>query len=383
MSRVVAMAIGLVLVASAGWLWHAQTVTITKDAVPQQNALETNNEPNTDNITSGPTLDPRDVRALYVPAPVFADPQRRKELIATAHASNANALVIDVKDTTGVVMPDDLGSWVQEVRDADLFPIARVVVFQDNAFAKSHPQAALQNKDGSLWVHKGLHWLDPAAPESTDHTLEVAKKAVDLGFREINLDYVRFPTDGNLDAIHFPVYVRDTPRAPIIAEAIARIRAGIKEKDPAVILSADLYAFSFIVKGDVGIGQQITILGPHLDVIAPMIYPSHYGPGNFGFSNPAAHPYEVTDGTLASGISMLNTLPVEQRPIVRPWIQTFDMGAEYTPALVTASRQAVIDNTGHDSWFAWNASARYEPAGLKKPITAKKKEVVAPSSTQP
>lgn len=312
--------------------------------------------------------DPADVRSLYTPAWIFAKADRRADLIKTAKAANANALVIDVKDTTGVVMPEELGDWVGEVREAGLIPIARVVVFQDNGFARAHPDAALQNADGSLWVHKGLYWLDPAAPSATDHTVEVAKRAAGLGFLEINLDYVRFPTDGNVDAIHFPHYVRDTPRAPVIARALSRITESVKAEYPHVTISADLYAFSFLVEGDVGIGQDVVALGPTVDVIAPMIYPSHYSAGNFGFANPAAHPYEVTDGTLEKGLSMLARLPEDQRPIVRPWIQAFDMGAEYTPSLIRASRQAIADNGLGDSWMAWNATARYEPEGFALPL---------------
>ncbi len=328
-----------------------------------------------------PKIDPADIRSLYTPAFIFADKDKRAALIKTAKASNANALVIDVKDTTGVVMPDELGSWVAEVREAGLIPIARVVCFQDNEWAKKHPEYALQNPDGSLWIHKGLYWLDPAAPQNAERVRDISLRAADLGFLEINLDYVRFPTDGAVDAIRFPVYQKGTDRAPVIAKTLATIRAGIKEKHPDVILSADLYAYSFILTNDVGIGQKITTIGPSLDVIAPMIYPSHYGTGNFGFKNPAEHPYEVTDGTLAKGIAMLETLPKEQQPIVRPWIQAFNLGADYTPDMIKASRQAVIDNTGYDSWMAWNATATYDPRGLAAPITAHPKPKPAATST--
>lgn len=349
-----------VLVAGGIVLARTSTVKVTKSAGGVHVATSSPATP----AAPVPAVDPADVRSLYTPAWIFADAGKRAALIETAKAAHANALVIDVKDTTGVVMPEGLGGWVAEVRAAGLLPIARVVVFQDNGWAKEHREYALQNADSSLWVHKGLYWLDPAAPQNAQHVLEIAQRAVDLGFREINLDYVRFPTDGDVDSIRFPVYVRDTPRAPVIAKALATIRDGLKAKDPDVTLSADLYAFSFLVEGDVGIGQQITALGPSMDVIAPMIYPSHYSKGNFGFANPAAHPYEVTDGTLMKGITMLGTLPAEQQPLVRPWIQTFNLGAVYTPELVQASRQAILDNTGRDSWMAWNATANYDPRGL-------------------
>lgn len=375
----IAALLALIILGGIAYAWSPWEVDITH--VVREDRATVQEEEKKDQPITKPTVDPAEIRSLYTPSWIFANPEKRKALIATAKAGNANALVIDVKDTTGVVMPEGLKDWVQEVKDAGLVPIARVVCFQDNGWAKEHPQWALQNADGSLWIHKGLYWLDPAAPQNAEHILDISKQAMDLGFEEINLDYIRFPTDGNVDAIRYPVYVRDTPRAPVIAQALKTIRDGIKEKNPHVTLSADLYAFSFLVKGDVGIGQQITTLGPSVDVIAPMIYPSHYSAGNFGFKNPAAYPYEVTDGTLESGIAMLNTLPEDQRPIVRPWIQAFDMGAEYTPALIKASRQAVIDNTGHDSWMAWNATATYDPRGLALPITAKPQVAQTTTST--
>lgn len=382
MPRLALALIPIALIATATYIWHPWRITVSN--IPVVGGIAQSLTPGEHTDTAAlptPKIDPANVRSLYLPAWVFANPDKRKALIATAKASNANALVIDVKDTTGVVMPDGLADWVREVREAGLLPIARVVCFQDNEWAKQHPEFALQNPDGTLWKHKGLYWLDPAAPQNAQRVLEIAQRAMDAGFLEINLDYVRFPTDGNVEVIHFPVYVKDTPRAPIIAQAVETINTGIKAKNPDVTLSADLYAFSFLVQGDVGIGQQITTIGPHLDVIAPMIYPSHYSTGNFGFAKPAEHPYAVTDGTLRSGLAMLNTLPEDQRPIVRPWIQTFNLGAIYTPELVKASRQAVIDNTGHDSWMAWNPTATYEPAGLKAAITA---AVRTPAtSTQP
>jgi hypothetical protein len=380
----VVSAIGVAVLALGGvGLARMGSVTVSNEE-PAEAVLASEAQPVEEPKQELEKIDPADVRSLYTPSWIFANAERRAELIATAKKANANALVIDVKDTTGVIIPDELGAWVREVRDAGLIPIARVVVFQDNAFAKAHPDAALQNTDGSLWVHKGLYWLDPAAPSATDHTVEVAKRAADLGFLEINLDYVRFPTDGNVDAIRFPHYVRDTPRAPVIAKALSKITESIKADHPNVIVSADLYAFSFLVEGDVGIGQNIVALGPTVDVIAPMIYPSHYSTGNFGFANPAAHPYEVTDGTLEKGLSMLARLPEDQRPIVRSWIQAFDMGAEYTPEMIRKSRQALVDNWLGDSWMAWNATARYEPEGFALPLNpapAKPEPAPAASST--
>lgn len=310
--------------------------------------------------TTTPSLIRRtDIRALYVTASTFGDTTRRTAVIQAARAAQANALVIDVKDGSGVQITSHTADDLAAVHREDLYAIARIVAFQDNEYARQHPADALQTSTGMPWSYRGAYWLDPAAPAVRAHVREVALRAAAMGFDEINIDYVRFPSDGDLHTIRYPYYDEAVPRQQVIADALEYVRTGLHEQYPAVPLSADVFAFSFLGDSDVGIGQRLVTIAPHVDVIAPMIYPSHYAPNTFEFTNPADHPYEVAHETLQRGMRLLNQLPSSTRPTVRPWIQAFNLGAVYDTAKIQAQLRAAHDLGLPATWMAWNAGNSY------------------------
>ncbi len=120
----------------------------------------------------------------------------------------------------------------------------------------------------------------------------------------------------------------------------------------SAILSADVFGMTFISQ-DVGIGQDIVKMAEHLDVISPMVYPSHYPDGFIGYKDPVLYPYEVVSHTLGMG---LPKLPVDV--IVRPWYQDFDLGAFYGSPEIHAQIRAGTDH-GIETWFLWNARNKY------------------------
>jgi hypothetical protein len=118
----------------------------------------------------------------------------------------------------------------------------------------------------------------------------------------------------------------------------------------------------------------------HFDVVAPMVYPSHYARGFLGYGNPAAHPYEVIVYSLNRAVlrrqrlaKTLAALSAEgerggTHPLgqIRPWLQAFDLGAPYPPSAVRREMQAVLDAGLRSGWLLWSPSNRYQAAVFQR-----------------
>lgn len=302
---------------------------------------------------------PSEVRAIYVTANTVASLKRVDDLIAFAHAANMNAMVVNVKDGDGLYLGGDMERLAKRLRSEGIYPIARVVVFQDNYLARMWPEEALKTASGTLWLGRGMAWMDPSSVDVWNYTVEAAIEALDEGFSEVNFDYVRFPADGDLEAIVYPTYDKKMTRAETINAFSKYVTENVKKAYPDAKLSVDIFAHSLLDKGDVGIGQHFVDLAKYYDVISPMIYPSHYAPGNFGFQNPADAPYEVVKGTLDEGLRKLAEAS-STRAVIRPWLQDFNMGAIYNREKVQAQVRAVGDAGLQAGWMMWNPSNRYD-----------------------
>jgi|GEM_PF-1867375 len=290
-------------------------------------------------------------------------------------------MVINVKDSNRSHYNAKMMEVVRKVRENGIYPIARIVVFQDNELASARPDLSLRDKEGNLWGKSEYHFVDASSREVWEYNLKAAKDALRMGFLEVNLDYIHFP-DGNVDSIVYPAYNGKTPKKDIINEFSRFIMTGIHKEFPQALVSANIFAYT-LLDLDVGIGQDFLDLMQIYDVVAPMIYPSHYTAGNFGFKNPAEHPYEVVKETLLSGKRMLMPDPVvaasstassssstmaqvTPQPILikaemRPWIQDFDMGAYYTKEMIEAQVKAIEDVGYHAGWMSWNPRVNYIP----------------------
>lgn len=299
---------------------------------------------------------PETVRAIYVTAPAAMNSIRVNYLIDLAKSTEINAMVINVKDNSETHLGQWMADLVRKLRKEGVYPIARIVVFQDNYIAQSRPDLVLKNPDGSIFGKTGYQWLDPASKEIWNLNAETAIKALELGFMEINFDYFRFP-DGKVDDITYPIYDYSKPKREIIEEAAAYINSRVKAAQPEAVISLDIFADTFLRPIDIGIGQKLTGLASHFDVIAPMIYPSHYASGNFGFDNPADKPYEVVRQTLLAGKKQLEGAGLDVE--IRPWIQDFDMGAIYDRQKIQDQIRAIEDVGYQSGWMSWNPSVFY------------------------
>src|SRR3989344_5425506 len=302
--------------------------------------------------TQASRLKPDAVKAIYVTMHTAGRHDAFSKLIDLADATEINSMVIDVKGSQGELLFNylDAKELARALRERNIYTIARVVVFQDSGLAETNPGAVIKNKTGGIWRdRRGFAWADPASREAWDNVVNVSKRALDAGFDEINYDYIRFPTDGNLENMVYPVWDGQKSRGEVIRDFSAYARGELKKYAPDAAISIDIFGYTFLRSDGLGIGQQLSDLLDEFDYVYPMVYPSHYSAGNFGFQNPAEHPYEVIKGTIEKGLEQLGDKAELAKPKIRRWLNVFDGGAENTPEIIKKKISPPYDSLGKKS----------------------------------
>ena len=305
---------------------------------------------------------PKEVKAIYVTSGTAHLPKRMEELRRLVRDTELNAMVINTKEPYGPKMDEGLKEVLTQLHKEHVWTIARHVMFQDDDLAARRPELALKRANGSLWKDAGGRaWMDPANKEVWEYNLSLMRQALGLGFDEVNLDYIRFPTDGDVVNARYPSWDGKTPKEEVLKEFLSWLNPRLKAGYPGAVLSIDVYGETFLRDFAGSTGQRMTALAPEVDVVAPMVYPSHYRSGNFGIQNPAAYPYEIVNGTLEKGKPLFANAP---GTIVRPWLQDFHLGAHYTPQMVRAQMTATTDAGDVNGWMLWNPKNVYSEAAL-------------------
>ena len=317
----------------------------------------------------------KEIRGLYLTAYSASLPGRMDTFIDLIKNSDLNAVVIDIKDYSGVIAYDsqidiinkldtdrdlikDLPALIEKFHQNNIYVIARQTVFQDPELTSKKPDLAVRNTaTGNVWYDwKGLAWADPTNQDVWDYNLQIAKEAISLGFDEINFDYIRFPSDGPMQQMGFK-NLAGRKKAQVMADFFSFLYENLKD-EPAYI-SADLFGCTTGRDDDMHIGQQIEDAALYFDYVCPMVYPSHYPSGPLNLANPAAHPYEVVSQAMKKGILSLTSEENEYRAKIRPWLQAFHMGAQYTPTMIELQIQASNENNGY-GYLLWNARNVYD-----------------------
>jgi len=322
---------------------------------------------------------PAVVRGIYVTANRAGLPEYFEPLLEICAETEVNAMVIDVKNdlgeiTFGNVFPEydelgitkryipDIHSLIEALNERDIYPIARIVAFKDDSLTEARPDLYIKDADGEIWRDSSRAesaWLNPYNTDTWDYLLEIAKGAIDIGFREIQFDYIRFDTSGRLADADFGD-TEGKSRIEIITEFTAY--ASEKIKGWGAFVSADVYGTIISIQTDAEIvGQDYKAMAAHLDYICPMIYPSHYADFSFGIEHPDTMPYEMISEALALSNKALSD--VEDAAVVRPWLQGFTASylanyIDYTPEEIKAQIKAVYD-AGLTEWIIWNSSSNY------------------------
>ncbi|MCB9017680.1 MAG: putative glycoside hydrolase [Paludibacteraceae bacterium] len=325
------------------------------------------------------------VKGIYVTGPI-AGHRRFKELLRLVEKTELNAMVIDVKNDNGEVtyrmdcsMVEQFGVVTRYIRDVrslldtlhkkNIYVIGRVVTFRDPLLAKKKPEWCVHRKNGDIYYDRsGLAWVNPYNREVWKYLANVGVTAAFDGFDEIQYDYIRFSTEVKNGEVDYGFDSDSISKQKIITEFVKYSASRMNAHN--IEFSADV--FGTVIdspKDSRDVGQDYVAMGENLSTLSPMIYPSHYAKMVYRLDNPNNHPYEAILCALRASKQALDTLDVECRPNVRPWLQDFSAtwisGARsYSAEDVRAQIRAVYD-AGYEEWLLWNASNRYREAALK------------------
>jgi hypothetical protein len=330
------------------------------------------------------------VRALYVNRFAAQSAKRMRQLIQIADETEINALVLDMKDefglnfktqnpefarnagTAGVVR--NLPALLDTLRAHKILPIARLVVFKDSVTARVHPEWTIRRQDNSVWRDKkGIAWVNPYHRELWNYNIGVAEELAKMGFGEIQFDYIRFPEPyPSLPKQVFPDS-KGVSKPDLLAQFLTE--ANQRFDKLGVRTTADIFGLVTTVGGALEVGQWWEKISPQVDVVLPMVYPSHYPRGSFGLASPNAEPRKVISIALTRARQRDQKLGITAPEHVRPWLQAFTLGKPpYGPTELEAQKQGAYD-AGYDGWVLWSPGSKYEPflPALEKTLVTRKR----------
>lgn len=319
------------------------------------------------------------VKGIYVTAH-SAGGARMKSLIDLVDKTELNSMVIDIKDDNGYITyptqtPElleqgtsqkyigDINALMSTLKQHDIYPIGRIVVFKDTVLARKQPELSFRHEDGTIWKNgRGESFVNPYREEVWKYNVAIAKEAAKLGFKEIQFDYVRFPEGFEKKADSLLFDKKDESRADIVAGFVKYAREQLEPM--GVRVSVDIFGYAASVPAAEGIGQDFVKISNDVHVISPMVYPSHYSTGWFNQVDPDKSPYETIIGAMTDTHKKLDSIG-ESKPIIRPWIQDFTASwlgkghyIKYGKAEVEAQINALKKTDIHE-YLLWNAGNKY------------------------
>ncbi|UOQ46928.1 putative glycoside hydrolase [Gracilibacillus caseinilyticus] len=328
---------------------------------------------------------PDAVRGIYVTGN-SAGGSRFEKLTKLIDNTDLNSMVIDIKEDNGYVTykPEeklpyegvaknymkDPKEVLKTLEKKGIYPIARIVVFKDSMLAEARPDLSFTESNGKVWSNgKGESFVSPFKKEVWEYNVEIAKRAAELGFKEIQFDYVRFPegfekrddelqydlgeyADVDLDNIK--------KRVKAVTDFVSYAKEELEYYN--VDVSVDIFGYAATIEETPGIGQNFSKISNNVDVISSMIYPSHWTP-YFGIDKPDTEPYKLVNEYAKVENKVLEAL--DNPPTSRPWIQdfeapwlysgsTFQYGVEEVEAQIKA-----LNENGIDEFLLWNAGNSY------------------------
>ena len=303
------------------------------------------------------------VKGIYLNGYDFLNSGKMSSIKAIIDETVINTLVIDVKTDNGHLMYDSDVQESYEINNErvkfnkeslkdlknnhNIYLIGRVVAFQDPLFAKTYEESAVfDSKTNSIFSKNGQYFLDPSDQKSRNYVLNVAIEACGLGFDEIQFDYIRYPdtSHSNLAYKEESTFNNRTHNINSFLDEATEILHG-----EGCLVSADIFGYVLQTKSDNGIGQHLESIVQSVDFISPMVYPSHYSNGSFGYQYPNKYPYEVVSAALNDGLSR----GVEMKQL-RPYLQGFWHTTEDVRLNIKAAEDMGLD------WIIWNNSSMYD-----------------------
>lgn len=328
--------------------------------------------------------EPVKVRGIYVSGPT-AGIAKMDDLIDLVDQTELNAMVIDIKNDegrvtykmeseqvleidAGVRYIPDIEDLVARCKEKDIYLIARIVAFRDPYLAEQKPEWAVHTKSGEIFRDKnGLAWVNPYCREMWDYLAEIAAEAAQVGFDEVQFDYIRFSTDIREGEVDYGPESENVDKIEIITEFTEYLYEKLVPQ--GVYVAADVFGTVIDNETDQAIvGQDYVQMAAHLDYICPMVYPSHYHNGSYGIAVPDAEPYRTINAAASASVQALDAVPEENRAHVRMWLQSFT--ASWVPGYINYGPKQIRDqikgayDAGYDEWILWNAAVNYQPGAF-------------------
>jgi len=335
------------------------------------------------------------IKGLYVNAWAFGSP-KLGQLVRLADETEVNAFVIDVKDDTGCMLYPSSVPTAQQIganncvraKDArarldtlaahGIYAIARIVVAKDPLLAERKPAWSVKERDtGGLWRDRiNIAWVDAYNDSVWIYSAQLAAEAVRMGFQEVQFDYVRFPDEPRerMATAIFPSHKAGQTQREAVREHVALLKDRLRPL--GVPVTFDIFGLTAsVTTGDLGIGQVWEDFVRVADVVLPMVYPSHYYRGAFGYAWPNGQPYHIVRSALTDALHRSRPLPGSAE--IRPFLQAFTLGRRlprYTPFEIREQIRAAED-LGITSWVLWNPRSVYQRGSLRP------KNAVDPAAT--
>jgi hypothetical protein len=307
---------------------------------------------------------PDEIRGVHVTMGLASLPGKLDEYLAMP---GLNTIELDVKDEngrvgfvpssvplarqTGAAAPYYKAKQVARRAHAHgVYLIGRIVTFEDPVLAEKRPDLAIRSSDGSIWhTNGGLAWTNPYDRRVWRYNVDLAAAAVKAGFDEIQFDYVRFPSDGDVSLIRYP----GTHTQPMRWTIPAFVQYAGKRLHPlGARVSVDVFGLS--ANRDLGIGQLPRRVSRYVDAVYPMVYPSHFNSGEYGISDPNAVPGETVTRSLQDFQRALEG----RKARLTPWLQDFSLGRTYDEEDVLA-QVAAARGLHTRGFLLWNPEGLY------------------------
>lgn len=303
------------------------------------------------------------IKGIYLSGYHLLIEEKIKPIKEIVNNTVVNTIVLDVKTDNGHLMYDSQIDSVAELKnerikydsttlqelqnELDIYLIGRVVAFQDPIFSRKYIESAIiDSKTNSPYSQNGQYFLDPSDKKSREYVLNIALEACLLGFDEIQFDYIRYP-DTSYKGLVYDEESSFETRTKNINSFLSNAKDLLHEN--GCLVSADIFGYVLNARNDNGIGQYLETIIDTVDFISPMIYPSHYSKGSFGYLNPNDHPYEVITAALQRGLNR----GIDPNKL-RPFLQAFWHTSEDVQYNIKAAEDKQLD------WILWNTISSYE-----------------------
>jgi hypothetical protein len=344
-----------------------------------------------------------DVRGLYMTQSVANSPssQLYKNIEKLADETEINAVVMDIKEINGTYLPQSIKKTIEKFHAKNIWVIARICAFRDNSLVSTNPSWYIKKEtetttpDGAtttvmeIWKDLGGgKWLDPASPAAQNYIINFSKQAIDFGFDELQFDYVRFPSDGNIKSAIYPDYNSSQKKYDVIRNFFLNLSGNLRQYKPTIVLSADLFGYVAQQNQAPEIGQRTQDVSDVFDYVSFMLYPSHFyngfeAPADTQRSLPALdfeytattsadmvanHPYEIVLRSVLAASDLFKSLNSTTK--IRPWLQDFNLGHDtkagiyYNAERVRAQILGAKDG-GSFGFLLWSASNVYTKGALE------------------